>query len=246
MKEIIHCITTMNKTYYNDIGKIMIVTWLENFPKNYKLHLYLEDFELELPADRVQIEDWNDVQTLYNIWFETRGSVTDRHKKFTKKALAQIAYWKKYQGKMLWLDADTISIKEIPIDLFTRVIETHPLASWGQQQFESGTVFIDLDHPDFVNIRKIYESIYIGDIGLPSGQRWYDGELLGWSCVEAGSKHLNLWKHCNYHKTSTPLNRSWIGEYIRHLKAKQKYSVAEALINEFHREDLAELLKLKL
>lgn len=239
----IRCVTTMSYWYYQIIGKIMIHTWLENFPSNYKLHLYLEDFSINLEDDRLVIEDWKDVENLYKIWQTTRGTPTVRDQKFTKKALSQIALWRKYSGKILWLDADTFSIQPIPEDFFDRVIENYPLASWGYSQFESGTVFIDTNHVDFQSIREIYESIYIGDRGLPQDQRWFDGELLGWACMQSGGKHLDLWKHCNFHKTSTPLNRSWIGSYIRHMKAKQKNNVRETLITDYNRPDLVKLLE---
>ena len=238
----IHCVTTMSKGYYDGIGKIMIHTWLECFSSDYKLHLYLEDFTLDIQDDRIVIEDWKDVKDLFQIWSDTRFSANNRHQKFTLKALAQIAHWKKYTGKMLWLDADTYFIKPIGQELFDIVLEGYPLASWGQEQFESGTVFIDLDHPDCDAIRKEYESIYIGERGLPEGQKWFDGELLGWACTAAGSKHLNLWKHCTA-KTSTPLNRSWIGQSIRHFKANQKKHLKQTLIDEFNRPDLVKLLE---
>lgn len=238
----IRCVTTMSKDYYNGIGRVMIHTWLENFPNNYRLHLYLEDFTLDIDDERIVIEDWGNVTDLYQIWSDTRFSGNSRHQKFTLKALSQIAHWKKYSGKMLWLDADTFSIKSIPEDFFDKILEGYPLASWGQEQFESGTVFINLDHIDFTDIKQIYESIYIGEMGLPEGEKWFDGELLGWACTKAGGKHLNLWKHCTA-KTSTPLNRSWIGNYMRHMKAKQKNTVKETLINEFNRPDLAQLIE---
>lgn len=240
-KRLIRCVTTMSQEYYNVIGKVMIATWLENFKEGYTLHLYLEDFTVDISDPRVIIEDWNDVNTLFQFWKSNNHGPTERQEKFTMKALTQIAAWRKYSGKMLWLDADTFSIKLIPLDFFDRIIENYPLASWGDDSFESGTVFIDSDHPDFKLIREIYESVYLGEIGLPEGQRWFDGELLGWACVQAGRKHLNLWKHCKA-KTSTPLNRSWIGDYIKHMKAKQKNTVKETLINDFNRIDLAEML----
>jgi hypothetical protein len=238
----IQCVTTMNKEYYNGIGRVMIATWLEYFPSDYVLHLYLEDFTLDIADDRIIIEDWNSVNKLFEIWKSTRFSDNSRHQKFTLKALTQIACWRKIKtGKLLWLDADTFSINKIPEGFFDKILENYPLASWGSSQFESGTVFMNIDHPDFNDIKNIYESIYIGELGLPEGEKWFDGELLGWACTKAGSKHLNLWKHCTA-KTSTPLNRSWIGNYIRHMKAKQKNTVKETLINEFNRPDLAKLL----
>lgn len=237
----IHCVTTMNKNYYESIGKIMIHTWLESFPDNYKLHLYLEDFLLDIDDNRVVIEDWNTVNDLYLSWCKIYHQEIDQHHKFTKKALTQIACWRKYSGKIFWLDADTIFIKKIPENFFDNILEGYSLASWGDDSFESGTVFIDSTHSDFEKIKNTYESIYLGPMGLPEEQRWFDGELLGWACVRAGKKHLNLWKHCTA-KTSTPLNRSWIGEYIQHFKASIKNNLKELLEKDFNRKDLADLL----
>jgi hypothetical protein len=241
-QSMIRCVTTMNKEYYDGIGKVMVHTWLECFSNDYKLHLYLEDFTLDIQDDRVVIEDWNAVKDLYQIWSDTRFSANNRHQKFTLKALSQIAHWKKYSGNMLWLDADMMFIKRIEKDVFEKVLEGYPLASWGQDQFESGTVFVNIDHSDFQKIKETYESIYIGPMGIPEGEKWFDGELLGWACKHAGSKHKNLWCYCTA-KTSTPLNRSWVGDYMRHFKAKQKNTLKQTLIDEFNRPDLVALFE---
>ena len=217
----IHCVTTMNENYYNIIGKLMIKTWLDCFPKNYVLHLYLEDFTLDFNDDRIIIEDWNDVQELYNIWWETRHSDHLRHQKFTKKALAQIAAWRKIKtGKFFWLDADVVFINPVPEDLFDKVLLDYPLASWGAKYFESGTVWINLDHPDFQKIKDLYEDYYIGPGGKPEEERWYDGELLGVAVQNSGVRYLDLYPLVK--KSNTPLNKSWIGKYMQHFKAKRK------------------------
>ena len=69
----VHCVTTMNKSYYNRIGKYMIYTWKKFCPQDFLLHLYLEDFILPTynKDNRIIVEDWNDVSTLYNIWNKT-------------------------------------------------------------------------------------------------------------------------------------------------------------------------------
>ena len=119
----IRCVTTMNKEYYKGMGKIMIHTWLENFSKDSRLHLYLEDFTIDINDNRIIIEDWKQVNDLFQIWKETRFSDNLRHQKFTLKALTQISFWKKYPGKSLWLDADTMSINEIPEEFFDKALE---------------------------------------------------------------------------------------------------------------------------
>lgn len=240
----IHCVTTMNKEYYNTIGRVMIESWAMHFPKEgYCLHLYLEDFNLRKNQDpRIIEEDWNDVSSLWKIWEATRGSSNARHQKFTLKACTQIALWRKIKtGKMLWLDADLVVLKDIEPNFFDKILEHYPLASWGETCFESGTVWMNLDHPHFNKIKDIYEGVYIGDRGLPEGQRWFDGEILGYSVNEAKVPYKNLWCYATTHKTSTPLNRSWIGEYIQHFKAKRKDSLKESLLA-YGRKDLAGLL----
>lgn len=217
----IHCVTTMNKEYYNHIGKIMIKTWSDCFPENYVLHLYLEDAKLNVQYPRVIEEDWNEVQELYNIWDTTRHSDHPRHQKFTKKALTQIAAWRNLKtGKFFWLDADVVFIKKVPEDLFDKVLLDYPLASWGARHFESGTVWINLDHPDFQKIKDLYEDYYIGPGGKPEDERWYDGELLGVAVQNSGVRYLDLFPLVK--KSNTPLNKSWIGEYMQHFKAKRK------------------------
>lgn len=237
----IHTVTTMNKDYYDSIGKIMIFTWLENFSNDYTLHLYLEDFSLDIDDPRIVIENWNNVKNNLDVWYSKNPSITDRHERFTKKALSQIEHWNKCSGKLLWLDADLIFRKPIDSSLFDKTIENYPLASWGKTQFESGTVFMNTEHPEFQKIKNSYEEIYHCKINLPANERWYDGELLGYACRINGSKHRDLNVLSNA-KTSTPLNYSWLGEYMRHFKAKQKNNLRESLIKDYNRHDLAKML----
>mgnify|MGYP001089024159 CR=1 FL=1 len=219
----VHCVTTMNKSYYNRIGKYMIYTWTKFAPTDYQLHLYLEDFVLpDYNDDRIKIEDWSQIKNLYDQWSINHYSDLKNEQGFTLKALTQIAMFRKTKnGNVLWLDADTIFIDKIPQNFFTDVILDYPLASWGDKTFESGTVWVNLSHKDWPAIEKNYTKIYLEDDKLPQGERWYDGEQLGRAVREAGIPINNLKSLCTK-KTSTPLNYSWIGKYIRHLKAKAK------------------------
>lgn len=237
----IHCVTTMNEDYYHRIGKFMLHTWAEFFPENYVLHVYLENFKVDLDKKIIQ-ENWVEVQELFDAWELSNPESNNTDKRFTKKALTQISSWNKIKtGKLFWLDADIIFLKKIPVNLFDLIIEDYPLASWGEEQFESGTVFINLDHKNFLDIKNWYEDIYLFKKLLPIGQRWFDGELLGWACVQAGKKHRNLKSLCDA-KTSTPMNRSWIGEFMQHFKAKRKNQIKEELINYYKRSDIANVL----
>lgn len=239
----IHCVTTMNKDYYNGIGKLMIHTWLECFSADYRLHLYLEDFTLDINDPRIVVEDWTPVRDLWNIWNNTRGTRSQRHQKFAKKACTQISAWDSInQGQVLWLDADMIFIQSVPDNFFNTVLEDYALASWGNHSFESGTVFVNLSHPEWHKIFDGYKDIYVGDRGLPDGEKWFDGELLGRAVRDSGVAHRDLWCYCDK-KTSTPLNWSWLGNYMRHFKASaHKGDRLETELIGVGRPDLVELL----
>lgn len=250
----IHCATTMNKEYYDTIGKLMLRSWIKFFPADAKLYLYLEDFSLDLKDNRIIKCDWNEhIDPIYKRWSNRQPASNLKHRshKFTKKAMAQIATWNNNADiNFLWLDADLVFLKTIPIDIFERTLGIYPLASWGDRSFESGTVFINTKHQEWIKIKTIYEGIYFGDIGFPVGtdpnivypSGWLDGEILGYAAATSGVQYLNLNSLCTS-KTNTPLNHSWLGEYMIHFKAKRKNTLLDTVKNDWKRTDLTEMLE---
>jgi hypothetical protein len=260
----INCVTTMNKEYYDIIGKLMIKSWCKYFPSDAKLHLYLEDFFLDFIDPRIIFGSWNEeIMPNYNQWlthWESCKANKYRSSIFTKKALSQIASWNKIKtGKFLWLDADIVFLDYFTEEHFDDTIDNRVLASWGNGGFESGTVFINLDHKDWSSIKKIYEGIYDGSIPFPKGinlntdrffpgntrlifpEGWLDGAILGYACTVAAADYRNLNDLCTKN-SNTPLNDSKLGRYMIHLKAKRKYAVKEILTKE-KRQDLLEYLR---
>jgi hypothetical protein len=250
----INCATTMNQEYYDSIGKLMIRSWQKFFPKEANLYLYLEDFSIDVKDSRIILCDWKkDIVPLYSEWAKHQPPGDGKHRshKFTKKAMAQISTWNKVKDiKFLWLDADLVFIKSLPDDFFEKILENYPLASWGEGSFESGTVFVNTAHKDWIKIKEIYENIYFcktefptdsnPDIIYPSG--WLDGEILGYAAATSGVEYLNLNFLCDI-KTNTPLNHSWLGEYMIHFKAKRKNTLLDTIKNDWKRKDLSEMLE---
>jgi hypothetical protein len=247
------CATTMNKEYYDTIGKLMLRSWMKFFPTDSKLYLYLEDFKLDLNDSRIIQCSWEtDIVPIYKKWAGRQPPSDGSHRshKFTKKAMAQIATWQNFNLKFLWLDADLVFLKTIPTDVFERILGNYPLASWGEGSFESGTVFINTEHSEWQKIKDIYEGIYFGNIEFPVGtdatvvypSGWLDGEILGYAAATSGVQYLNLNSLCTA-KTNTPLNHSWLGEYMIHFKAKRKNTLLDTVKNDWKRTDLAEMLE---
>ena len=256
----INCVTTMNKDYYDVIGKIMIKTWCKYFPSDSKIYLYLEDFSLDFNDSRFVLMDWQkEISPLLDQWkthWESFRENKSRSLKFTKKAFSQISAWNHIKhGKFLWLDADIVFLNSFDEKIFDKTIEHYPLASWGNGKFESGTVFINLDHNEWPKIKKTYEDIYSGKIKFPKGENlnterfypgnkrlifpngWLDGEILGYSCVSSDVEYKNLNYLCKNNRSNTPLNDSPLGTLMHHLKAKGKFKIKEALTR-LKREDL--------
>jgi len=254
----INCVSTMNKEYYDWIGKAMLKSWCKYFPENSKLHLYLENFSLDFNDSRFVFHDWDtDIAPKLNVWQTHRHSSKEnkgRSEKFTKKAMSQISAWNKINGKFLWLDADIVFLNQFTQEKFDEIIENFPLASWGNGKFESGTVFINLDHPDWPRIKNIYESIYFGEMPFPKGENqnidrhypgtkrlvyptgWLDGEILGYACVQSQVDYKNLNYLCR-NGSNTPLNDSPLGKTMHHMKAKRK-NHAEETLKKMNRTDL--------
>jgi len=241
---VIHCISTMDQSYYNGIGKLMIHSWKQCFPHNYRLHLYLENFSITDPDTRIIIEDWNEVEVLFKIWKSRGFEVRRKQPGFVKKALTQIVAFKKLTNeKIIWLDADVISLKELPENFFEKVIESYPLAvwDWNNQGFETGTIFVDTSHELWKQTIKIYSDLYVSDRVHEDNTRWFDGEVLEISVKESGIPYKNLFKLITK-KSKVPINRSWLGEYLRHFMAQYKDRL-EYELKDCGREDLIKLLK---
>jgi lipopolysaccharide biosynthesis glycosyltransferase len=222
----------------------MIHSWKEHFSKDYLLHLYLEDFTIDNSDERIIIEEWNAVNDLYSIW-EKRGFIVRKKQPgFIKKALTQIAAFKKLENeKIIWLDADIITLKQIPDNFFNSILENYPLAvwDWNNKGFETGTFFVDTSAPHWKETEKIYSDLYITDRTSEENDRWFDGEVLEIAVRESKIPYKNL---CKYQtkKSKVPINRSWIGEFLRHFMAQYKDRI-EFELKDCGREDLIELLK---
>lgn len=236
----IKCFTTMHKPYYNHIGKLMIESWSKFWPKECELIVYQEGFEID-KSERVSAINWED--RCLQPWLQFSQKIKGPAATFAKKGYAMIAGMKDIECDLLiWIDADCITHQEFSIDKILSILPDKKLIAffdtyyqynpnYNQQDYlkrgsigaaESGFVVINKQHPMFARYLAEYERLYNADERPDEVGEWFDGNV----CFTAAAKFkehiedLSLLRTTN--KTQTPINRSWIGEYVYHAKAKQK------------------------
>lgn len=244
----ITCFTSMNKPYYDHIGKLMIESWSKFWPQDCELIVYQEGFEIE-DFDRVTRVSWEN--TCLENWKKfSKKEITPEAKKFAKKGFAMIDGMKNIDCDLLiWLDADLISTSVFPkekiesilpkdklIALFDTYYQINP--SYTDEEYvdknrpihaaESGFVIINKNHKMFSKYAAEYERLYNEDKN-PVGE-WFDGNICTAAAYNFREAIEDLSKLRTTNKTQTPLNRSWLYEFVYHAKAKQKHKLDFNLI----------------
>lgn len=238
-------VTSMSKSYYDNIGKYCILSIQNYWPKNIDLKVYSEDkFEI-LHDTRTEVIDWN--EKCKKNWENFCGREIDsRCRKFAKKGFSVLQSWLDLDYDFIfWIDADLLTSQPVSYLILDKIINSHYLIGVFDQYYqynpyhtndeylnsiereswhaESGFFVVNTRHPAFFNLRKIYENIYMADTcpkGLPI---WYDGAVLMLSCKNFLNDVHNLSNYRNTHKTQTPINNSWMGDYFQHFKAGNKH-----------------------
>lgn len=225
-------VTSMSKDYFDNIGHVMIETWLKHWNIDSPLHLYSEDDMSFLNSEKIKFINWND--HCYNQWLQF--SMTDPHEselKFAKKGYSLIHAWETLDyDKIIWFDADIIFLKKLDTELFEKINPNDRLISLFTHLYcpdryvglssESGLIVVNKNHRNFLDFLSEYKRIY--DLGFTpeeiSGRG--DHKILMLAAYKFYSEIEDLSKYRTKDKTTTPINHSWISEYITHYKGNVK------------------------
>jgi hypothetical protein len=221
-------ITGMSQNYYDLVGRYMIESWLAYWPKEFILNIYTED-NLSLSHPRINIISLDTMGEEYHKFQnENLLKLNDRTKIFAKKAWPIMKNLEENSGKLLWLDADVVTVGEVTKDWLDSLLEKKDFsAHFGvyQSEFysvETGFFIIDRENrfkEEFLNrYKRIYYERDFSDMKKP-----FDGDTFGKvirDMKETKGFHyheLNL----NFDKLS-PFNGTFKHKMV-HLKAKRKY-----------------------
>ena len=227
-------ITSVSQSYYDHCGKASIESFCAFWPDDITLYVYNEDMEKPKKKKRVEYITWD--KLVYYPDF-ARRTENKNVVKFSKKAFSIIHALENIDcDKLIWLDADTVSIREMTHQFLDMISPNDVLSShfgvnhnWpsdtdpNRNSFscETGFFIVNKKHPMFKEMAARYKEYYFKDLGY-NLRRFYDGEVYGAVVAEMaakGAKMLDL----NPDPTSkTPMPRSVIAPYINHMKAGRK------------------------
>lgn len=243
------CITSMNKEYYDQIGKLMIASWDKYWSEDCQLFVYQEDFEIT-DKNKVRGIDWYKSCGDYHKVFENKLlNIKDINLnippilKFAKKGFSWITAMETIDcDYLIWIDADIITREYIDQTVIQKLLPENKLIAFFDTYYqvnpnyteeeylnrglggaaESGFVIINKKHKEFLQYLENYKKYYNQQQYETYLGQWYDGNI----CYTASHGLLqyveDLSKHRSTNKTQTPLNRSWIGKHLYHAKAKLK------------------------
>ena len=242
----IACITTMHKPYYDHIGKLMIETWSKRWPDDCELFVYQEDFEID-KFDKVKGIDWN--KHCYDDWLKFANKTKGPAIRFAKKGYTMISAMETIDCDLLiWCDADTLTYKNFPKEKILSILPKDKLIAFFDTYYqhnkpyieeeyinpnrtksaiESGFVIIDKNHKFFNDYLTEYKNLYNAPTPSPKVGPWFDGNVCGAAATNLRQYVEDLSKLRTRDKTQTPINHCWIGEYVRHKKAKQKNNLID-------------------
>jgi hypothetical protein len=231
------CITSMNQKYYNHCGKSCIDTFCTYWPSDIVLHVYNENIRKANKKKQAQYIDWKVLGTEYQYFIDKNKDNDPLINTFAKKAFSIIHAMENIDcDRLIWIDADVISISSIHpmlLNLLSSddVLSTHygVFHDWGTENqpdrksfsCETGFFILNKKHEKFNKFVKNYKDYYLKNSGHTL-RRFYDGEVYGAvvkKLSEEGVKMLEL--NDDYYYRS-PIPRSVLAPYIEHMKAKNK------------------------
>lgn len=231
----ISVITSFNEHYYNLIGKYSAESFLKCWPNSITLTCYVEEFTMPIVNSRITEITFDNLSKEYFI-FQQDERFKDRVKTFAKKAYSIIhALENNTADRIIWLDADVISIKKITTDFLLEMCPDDILLSymrvWHQidkndptsvevPSAESGFFIVNTKHPEFKNFSQRYREYYDKRI-TKNLRRFYDGEVLGAVAKEFENtcKIIDLCESVEK-KYNSPMRHLEIGKYLTHYKSK--------------------------
>ena len=236
----IAAVTTMNRAYYDAIGRYMLETFVEYWPKDFPLYVYTEGFDLPIQAPNIHTLDlYTEVGPRLQAFLDWRGEHHTR--KFAFKAYTWMRATETLtEDVLMYLDADTETKKAVPKSFLENLIPKDTLLAYmyaratavdeqGAQLFfdnaETCIYAFNQRHafaPDFMcRYREIYETREIGNstVFRKSHDTWVMAECV--RLAERNGVRIN-----NLHPDRdrrTPIKATVLHEYFSHYKGKTKF-----------------------
>jgi hypothetical protein len=225
----IEIITSFNQRYYDLIGKDCVETWLKYWPKELTLTCYVEEFYLPEHPRLKQIS----FDVFKPEYYEFQSTSNKQVQKFAKKAWSFIhAMENSTADRIVWLDADVLSVDHLPLKLLQDVLPSDVLSTHMGVTYtaakdgspgrwfvpETGFFAVNTHHPQFKEFASEYKRHYV-ERDNTMLRRFYDNDVYGYVFEKLNASGNDLCK--DFTKGyKTPLRHTVLGPYIEHYKAK--------------------------
>lgn len=226
----IEIITSFNEHYYNLIGKSSVESWLTYWPKPLELTCFVEEFSMPEQERIIQVPFTEFESEYLKI---QKSKIGGQARKFAKKAWSFIHAMETIDADwIVWLDADVITIADIPLDFFESLFPINALSTHMGVTYETtkdgrpgrwfvpetGFFAINKNHEKFLEFKKEYRRRYVelDDSGL---RRFYDNDVYGYAFEMTGAEGNDLCERFTK-GYKTPMRHTVLGPYIQHYKAK--------------------------
>lgn len=226
-------------------GQRMIDTFDRHWPRRVPLLVYAEDCVPQMPSDRVTVLDLhatspdlvafkqrhsNNPVANGTIAKDTSVPFKDNHFKwdavrFSNKVFAVIhAATTVATDWMIWLDADTLTFRDVPEDFLDSICDNSAMACYlGRQEkyhSECGWVAYNLRHPQLLPFMSAWRDLYVKD-QLFSLREYHDSFLfdeLRRRFQAQGTHFHNMTPVLGKKGPGHPFIASELGRYMDHLK----------------------------
>lgn len=238
----IAAVTTMNRAYYDAIGRYMLETFVEHWPEDFPLYVYTEGFDLPIQAPNILTRDlYTEVGPRLQAFLDWRGEHHTR--KFAYKAYAWMRATETLtEDVLMYLDADTETKKAVPRSFIEALVPEDTLLAYmyaratavdeqGDQLFfdnaETCIYAFNQRHAFAAAFMRRYQEIYetreIGNstVFRKSHDTWVMAECV--RLAERNGVRIN-----NLHPDRdrrTPIKATVLHEYFSHYKGKTKFQV---------------------
>jgi hypothetical protein len=171
-------ITTFSEDGYNLYGKKMIRTWLQYWPKSYKLRIYAEH-DLEVDDPRVEIVQLHEVSPALVKFKQTSQLMLEQttDKKLRNKILKTVKWCHKvyamghalnketFYNYLIFLDADTYTKDIVPQGQLESLSEkclfsVHFEYLHKMRHYETGLIIFNLKHQQINDLKEYITSAY--------------------------------------------------------------------------------------
>jgi len=230
-------ITSCSLGGWNQYGQKCLQTILQHWPKEVAVHLVSED---KLPLNEVKGSERVLVWNLLEHHTDAKAFYT-RHKdnkrahgrarsgynfredafKFSKKVFAIDLVARYYmEGRLLWLDADTVTLKDIPLEFLEKLLpEEFDVGYLARRSYHSECGFIayNMNRIEARNFIRRFAELYTKD-EVFSIKEWHDSWVFDWLRTSQPIKSYPIPHTNNAH----PFVYSDLGKYMDHLKGARK------------------------